>query len=81
METAESVQHDWLTTGTALERQGFSGLAAEVERFRQSLRTPRTRHEGAVAMLVRAHAERAPLQLEIREVDPGRTRRGRGELK
>lgn len=64
-ETAETVQHDWLTTSSALENQGFRGLAAEVEQFRQTLRIPKTRHERTVAAIVRGAAERAPLQLEI----------------
>lgn len=66
VETAEAVQHDSLTTGAALERQVVCVLAAEVERFRQSLRIPRTRHERAVATVMRARAEPAPLQLEVR---------------
>lgn len=59
------MQHDWLATSSTLERQGFNGLAAEVERFRQSLNVPKTRDERALAMAVRAHAERAPVQLEF----------------
>jgi hypothetical protein len=65
-ETAETVRHDWLTTSSALENQGFRGLAAEVERFRQTLRIPLTREERALASSARAaHAERAPRQLEF----------------
>lgn len=48
-----------------LERQGFGRIATEVERFRQSLSIPKTRDERALAMAVRAHAERVPLQLEF----------------
>jgi hypothetical protein len=62
-ETAETVQHDWLTTSSMLERQGFGGLAAEVERFRQTLRIPMTREERALASDARARAERVPVQL------------------
>lgn len=66
LETAESVRHDWLTTRLALEKQDFRGLAAEVERFRQSLRIPMTREERALAAAAAgAQAERLPLQLEF----------------
>jgi len=65
LKTAESVRHDWLTTSSTLENQGFRDLAAEVERFRQSLRVPLTREERALAAAARAQAERAPLQLEF----------------
>jgi len=63
LETAETVRHDWLATSSALEIQGFRGLAAEVEQFRQSLRIPLTREEQALAAAARAQAERAPPQL------------------
>jgi hypothetical protein len=63
--TAEAVQHDWLMTGTALESQGLRGLAAEVERFRQSLRVPLTRQERAVTVIRRGRVERPPVQLEF----------------
>jgi len=64
-ETAETVRHDWLKTSSALENQGFRDLAAEVERFRQSLRVPMTREERALAAeTAGAPSERAPLQLE-----------------
>jgi hypothetical protein len=65
LETAESVRHDWLTTSSTLEKQGFRGLAAEVEQFRRSLRIPMTREERALAAAAHTHAERAPLQLEF----------------
>lgn len=64
-ETAETVRHDWLTTSSTLENQGFRGLAAEVEQFRQSLRIPMTREERALTAAARAQAERVPLQLEF----------------
>lgn len=63
--TAEAVQHDWLVTAAVLESQGHGGLAAEVERFRQSLRVPRTRHERAAMALTRGAVERSPVQLEF----------------
>ncbi len=63
--TAEVVQHDWLMTSTALENQGLGGLAADVERFRQSLTVPLTRQERAVTAIRRGRAERSPLQLEF----------------
>jgi hypothetical protein len=63
-ETAETVQHDWLKTGTLLQQQGFANLAAEVEQFRQSLRVPKTQDERALAAVRRARTERVPLQLE-----------------
>ena len=56
---------DWLKTISALENQGYRGLAAEVERFRQSLRVPLTREERALAAAERAQAEREPPQLEF----------------
>jgi hypothetical protein len=65
VETAEAVQGDWLMTATALESQGLGGLAAEVERFRQSLRVPLTRRERAVATIRQGRADRAPEQLEF----------------
>ena len=64
-QTAKAVQHDWLMTGPTLESQGLGGLAAEVERFRQSLRVPRTRQERAVAAITRDQAQRRPVQLEF----------------
>jgi hypothetical protein len=63
--TADAVQHDWLMTGTALERQGLGALAADVDRFRQSLRVPLTRQEKAVMAIRRRRAERPPEQLEF----------------
>jgi HAMP domain-containing protein len=63
--TAEAVQHDWLTTGTALENQGLGALAADVERFRQSLRVPLTRQERAVTTIRRGRVERRPVQLAL----------------
>jgi hypothetical protein len=63
-ETAETAQHDWLTTSSTLENQGFRGLAAEVEQFRQTLRIPMTREERALAAAAaRAQTERAPPRL------------------
>jgi len=65
-DTAETVRHDWLKTSSALENQGFRGLAAEVERFRQSLRIPMTREERAVeTAAARVQAERLPPQHEF----------------
>jgi hypothetical protein len=61
-DTAETVRGDWLKTSTALEYQGYRGLAAEVEQFRQSLQIPLTREERAVAAAARAHSEPVPLQ-------------------
>ena len=64
-DTAETVQHDWLKTGAVLEGQGLGGLAAEVERFRQSLTVPKTRSERAGLAPRRDRAERPPQQLEM----------------
>jgi hypothetical protein len=64
-ETAETVRGDWLRTSAALENQGYRSLAAEVERFRQSLRVPLTREERVLAAAERTQAERAPPQLEF----------------
>jgi len=65
VETAEAVQHDWLMTRAELESQGLSRLAADVERFRESLRIPLTRHERAVTAINRGREERRPMQLEL----------------
>lgn len=65
VETKESVRRDWLRTEAALERQGLAGLAAEVERFRHSLRVPMTKLERAELALRRVQAERPPQQLEM----------------
>jgi hypothetical protein len=40
-------------------------LAADVERFRQSLKVPLTRQERAVTTIRRGRAERPPVQLEF----------------
>ena len=61
-DTAETVRGDWLKTRLALENQGLRGLAAEVERFRQSLQMPLTREERALAAAERAYREHVPLQ-------------------
>jgi hypothetical protein len=63
--TAEGVRHDWLMTGIALESQGLGGLAADVERFRQSLNVSLTRQERAVTAITRGRAELPPVQLEF----------------
>jgi hypothetical protein len=65
VQTAEAVQNDWLMTGAALQGQGLGDLADDVERFRQSLRVPRTRHERAVLAITRGSVERPPVQLEF----------------
>jgi hypothetical protein len=64
-QTAEAVQGDWLMVGVELESQGLSGLAADVERFRQSLKVPLTRQERAVFAATRGRGERPSMQLEI----------------
>jgi len=65
VETAEAVQRDWFMTGAALESQSLGRLAADVERFRQSLRVPLTRQERAVTKIRQGRAERPPVQLEL----------------
>jgi|SRR5580658_6645926 hypothetical protein len=65
VDTAEAVQGDWLMTSAALESQGLGALAADVERFRQSLKVPMTWQERTVATIRRARAERLPVQLEF----------------
>jgi hypothetical protein len=52
-------------TAAALESQGLGHLAADVERFRQSLRVPLTRHERAVTAIRRRRVERPPVQLDF----------------
>lgn len=64
-DTVETVRGDWLKTSSTLENQGFGALAAEVERFCQSLRISLTREERALAAAERARAEREPPQLEF----------------
>ena len=61
VQTAEAVRHDWLMTSAELERQGFGRLAADVERFRQSLGVPLSRQERAGAAIARGRA----VQLEL----------------
>jgi hypothetical protein len=65
VQTAEAVRHDWLMTSAELERQGFGGLAADVERFRQSLRVPLTRQERALTAARRSRVERPHVQFEF----------------
>jgi hypothetical protein len=65
VQTAQAVQHDWLMTRENLESQGLGGLAADVERFRQSLKVPLTRRERAVVTIRRGRAERRPVQPEL----------------
>ena len=65
VETAEAVQGDWLMTNAALESQGLGGLAAVVERFRQSLTVSLTRQERAVIAIRRGRTECPPVQLEF----------------
>jgi hypothetical protein len=65
VKTAESVQGDWLMTAAALESQGLGHLAADVERFRQSLKVPLTRQERAVKTIGRDHVERLQMQMEF----------------
>jgi type IV secretory pathway VirD2 relaxase len=65
VQAAEAVQHDWLKTSAELERQGLGRLAADVERFRQSLRVPLTQEERAVAEIRKGRAERPPTQIEF----------------
>lgn len=62
VQTAEAVQHDWLMIGAELERQGLGRLAADVERFRQSLRVPLTRQEQVETAVRRDRVERPPVQ-------------------
>ena len=65
VDTAEAVQGDWLKTAAALESQGLGHLAADVERFRQSLKVPLTRQERAVTAIRRGRVARPPVQLEL----------------
>ncbi|MDP9007955.1 MAG: relaxase/mobilization nuclease domain-containing protein [Pseudomonadota bacterium] len=62
VQTAEAVRHDWLTTSAQLERQGLGSLAADVERFRQSLKVPLTRQERAETIARRGSVDRSPVQ-------------------
>jgi hypothetical protein len=63
--TADAVQQDWLMTGTALKNQGLGALAADVERFRRSLRVPVPRQERAATAVRGGRTERPPMQLEF----------------
>jgi hypothetical protein len=65
VQTAQAVQHDWLTTSAQLEAQGLGRLAAEVERFRQSLNVPLTRQERAFTVAKRSRVEQKPMQMEF----------------
>ena len=64
IDTAEHVQGDWFAAGRTLHAQGLRELASEVEQFRQSLRTPITRHERDAATR-RAHEDLSPRQLDL----------------
>ncbi len=63
--TAQAAQHDWLMTAAALENQGLGALAADVERFRQSLSVPLTPRERAVTAIRRDRVEQPPVQWEL----------------
>jgi len=64
-DTGDCVQQDWSDTSATLMRQGLGGLSNEVERFRQGLSVPRTRHERAVAAVRHSQAEQAQPQLQL----------------
>ena len=64
-DTGECVQQDWSDTSATLMRQGLGGLSNEVERYRQGLSVPRTRHERAVAAARHSRAELPRRQLEL----------------
>jgi Relaxase/Mobilisation nuclease domain len=59
VQTAEAVWRDWLMTGAELESQGLGSLAADVERFRQSLKIPLTRQERLESKIRRDRIEGA----------------------
>ena len=61
LQTAEAVQRDWLMTRAELEAQGLGRLAADVERFRQSLTIQLTAQERTVAKI--GHMERSQMRL------------------
>ena len=63
LQTAEAVQRDWLMTRAELEAHGLGRLAADVERFRQSLTIQLTAQERTVAHLGRM--ERPQMRLEF----------------
>jgi type IV secretory pathway VirD2 relaxase len=63
--TADAAQRDWLLISAELESQGLGYLAADVERFRQSLRVPLTLEERAVTEIRRGRTERPPMQTEF----------------
>jgi relaxase-like protein len=65
VQTAEAVQHDWLKTSAELERQGLGRLAADVERFRQSLTVPMTKAKGTHTAVSRNSLKSPPAQLEL----------------
>ena len=65
VQTAEAAQHDWLMTRAELERQGLGRLAADVERFRQSLKVPLTRQERVVTGVKRDRIARPPVQIDF----------------
>jgi hypothetical protein len=65
VQTAEAVQHDWLMTCDELDAQGLGRLAADVERFRQSLNVPLTRQERALLVARRSRLEHSPVQIEL----------------
>jgi hypothetical protein len=65
VQTAEAAQYDWLMTRTELESQGLSHLAADVARFRQSLKVSLTQQERAESAVRRDRVQRPPAQIEF----------------
>jgi hypothetical protein len=61
--TERSENVAFFATFARAECQGFGGLAADVERFRQSLRVPRILPERAVTAITRGAVERPPVEL------------------
>ncbi|HEY2675352.1 MAG TPA: relaxase/mobilization nuclease domain-containing protein [Steroidobacteraceae bacterium] len=64
-QTAEAVQKDWLTTALTLEGQGFDDLAAEVDRFLQTLKIPESRKDEVMRVATRERTDRRPKPPEI----------------
>jgi hypothetical protein len=65
VESAKSVQQDWLSTRAVLAQQGFSQLAMEVERFRQSIDVARSMQERPGLAPRWKRADQPPRQLEL----------------
>jgi uncharacterized membrane protein len=64
-DTARAVKDDWQQTIEALVKQGSGDLAAEVQRYVDSMRVPMTREQGAMDAVKQQRASRVREQPEL----------------